>query len=384
MYRYACRSWPGGSPPCAGCTLIVSVVAVLALMSTPAASPAAEVAVGDGRLVVRGGDASDIVDIRPVGLAYEIYDARDELTAGPGCVSLTAQLAYCTSLVLGVDVAGGGGNDLIGVWDVALAVTADGGEGDDLLESGAGPDSLDGGPGNDALVGGGGDDRLAGDEGNDVLSGGGASDSLEGDLGDDVLSGGDGSRDILLGGLDRDLVRGGPGQDRLDGDQGDDAIIGGAGRDEVESGPGTDQIFEADGRRDTLRCGRHDRVRADPGERPTRCGRLAGRLRVPTVWPPQPASAQPPTAQPAQLPPPDPKVRAIPRRRGSARRITVCIKHAFYVPHVPVKVRTFTRGRRLLKRFKTEGDAGRCRSRKRPGPGRDAFFARARLRGSPW
>jgi hypothetical protein len=134
------RGGPGRLPLIAVPALTAGLVLALTLLMSLPTAWAAQVAVVDQRLTFTGDDdVDDIVDIQPSGLAYEIYDARDEVTAGQGCVSLTLRLAYCTSFVLEIEAGGGGGDDLIGLWDVAVPVRANGGEGDDLLESAAAP-----------------------------------------------------------------------------------------------------------------------------------------------------------------------------------------------------------------------------------------------------
>jgi hypothetical protein len=125
-------------------------LAVLAatLLFGAAGSQAAEVAVVDSQLVVTGsGDVNDIIDIRPTAFGYEVYDARDEITVGPGCGTPTPRLAYCGFLVVSVKVDGGAGNDLIGLWDVDLPVEMLGGEGNDFLEGGGWPTASAAAPG---------------------------------------------------------------------------------------------------------------------------------------------------------------------------------------------------------------------------------------------
>src|SRR5207253_6654138 len=51
----------------------------------------------------------------------------------------------------------------------AIPLTADGGDGDDVLIGGAGNDTLLGGDGDDVLIGGGGQDVLDGGAGNNIL-----------------------------------------------------------------------------------------------------------------------------------------------------------------------------------------------------------------------
>lgn len=368
-----CRSRRGfGWPALIACRALVVLVLALLLLSGTTTAMAAEVAVVDQRLVFRGtGDVDDIVDVQPKGLSYEVYDARDEVTAGPGCVSLTRRLVYCRSFVLGIDVEGGAGDDLIGLWDVPVPVRARGGDGDDLLETGRGPDKLEGGDGNDALVGGPAEDTLVGAAGGDSLAGGDSADSLQSGSGYDVAGGGGGNHDVILGGPDGDLLRGGPGGDRLEGDEGEDALIGGAGADELNGGPAADQIFGVDGRRDTVRCEGRDRVRGGRRERRS-CTPLAPKTSAPSEWPPRPPSAD--SSQVRH----EPEVEAWPRRKGDARRTTVWVKTAYHA-NVRVKVRTFDKSGRLLERFRKVVHTRTPDTFKLPRPGRMAWEVRARL-----
>lgn len=360
----------------------VGLALALALVPTTS-SQAAQVAVVGEQLVVKGtGDTSDLVDVAPRGQFYEVYSGKDELQVGPGCVSESRRLAVCLFPVTGVEVDGGRGNDLIGLWDVSIPVNAEGGTGDDLLESGSATDSLEGGGGDDGLVSGAGDDRLTGGDGDDALSGGDGDDVDRGSAGDDVLDGDHGT-DVILGGMGRDLVRGGRGDDRIDGDDGDDAVIGGPGRDKIEGGPGEDEIFGADGRRDSFRFCRNDRVQGDSGERPRSCGQLPRDAKEPTVWPPPPASALSPSARLARVFQPDIRVRRTEiRRPGRASRTTVCLS-GLYRRRVRVRVETYTsqrpNRRRRLNRFEAVAAAKGCKTIRRPPPGGRAVSARARL-----
>jgi VCBS repeat-containing protein len=112
----------------------------------------------------------------------------------------------------------------------AVAVTENGGAGDDHLTGSA----LD-----DVLTGNGGNDTLFGYGGNDLLRGGGGNDKLYGGPG----------RDTLLGGSGDDLLDGGEQNDQLEGGRGNDAVAGGTGSDtySYELGDGSDTITEASG-----------------------------------------------------------------------------------------------------------------------------------------
>ena len=122
--------------------------------------------------------------------------------------------------------------------------------GDDTLSGKNGDDTLYGGTGDDLIKGQAGADTLYGDAGNDDLQGGAGDDTLYGDAGNDTLDGGSGD-DILDGGDGNDTLDGGSGDDILDGGTGGDVLIGGAGDDilvwdsidlTIDGGAGTDTL----------------------------------------------------------------------------------------------------------------------------------------------
>ena len=94
------------------------------------------------------------------------------------------------------------------------ALTAYGGEGDDVINGGRGSDNLIGGSGNDTINGGDGNDTLKGDCYNgdlyyctpeyDYYGGVGETDTINGGAGKDIIVGGIGA-DLLTGGSDTDL-----------------------------------------------------------------------------------------------------------------------------------------------------------------------------------
>jgi Ca2+-binding RTX toxin-like protein len=204
----------------------ISTVACLFAVSCPALAqrPAAldNVSVSGSSLVLETvGDHVNVVDIQPPGsFGYRVFDGSGGLTAGPGCESVSPQVALCSPFVTEVVVHGSPGGDLIGLWGLTIPVHAEGGPGDDLLEAGQANDSIEGGEGNDGLVGGVGDDRLDGQQDDDDLHGGEGADTLDGGSDDDMLSGGAGSGDVLLGQQGADLLRSGAGDNTLAGGPG--------------------------------------------------------------------------------------------------------------------------------------------------------------------
>ncbi|MCG7977900.1 MAG: hypothetical protein N0E58_07150, partial [Candidatus Thiodiazotropha endolucinida] len=90
------------------------------------------------------------------------------------------------------------------------AETANGYEGDDMLDGAGGNDRLYGRAGDDTVSGGVGDDYVYGEAGNDTLTGGDGRDRLYGGAGTDSLSG-EAGNDYLYGGDGNDTLRGGTG-----------------------------------------------------------------------------------------------------------------------------------------------------------------------------
>ncbi|WP_341908625.1 calcium-binding protein [Polaromonas sp. YR568] len=140
------------------------------------------------------------------------------------------------------------------------------GNGSDVVHGGADSDDVKGMAGNDLLFGDGGNDRIYGDgpndntrevsytppaqHGYDVLVGGAGNDLLLGQGNDDILFGG--ADDDTLYGDDRDnantpvevhgndYLDGGSGKDTLYGNGGKDILIGGIGNDTLDGGAGQD------------------------------------------------------------------------------------------------------------------------------------------------
>ncbi|WGF87758.1 calcium-binding protein [Marinivivus vitaminiproducens] len=128
-----------------------------------------------------------------------------------------------------------------------LAVFAVGGEGDDVLWSGTGSDTLAGDVevigdgdvgGDDWIDGGAGGDLVLGDADTIEAGGRGGQDRVDGGVGDDILVG------------DANFVRGAGGGDTMTGGAGDDALVGDGlevegvgGDDTLEGGEGADTLF---------------------------------------------------------------------------------------------------------------------------------------------
>jgi Ca2+-binding RTX toxin-like protein len=156
------------------------------------------------------------VQTDPVEGAVRLYDSGVRVTSMPPQCFDDQEFGYVTCPAPnGVRVALGDGDDELSVSSpVPVRVDADGGAGNDLLETSQEnvPNAYAGGPGDDIVRPGGGDDVLDGGDGNDTLEGHAGADRLAGGTGDDVLRP-DGSE-----GMWADVVNGGAGVDRLQDD----------------------------------------------------------------------------------------------------------------------------------------------------------------------
>ncbi|RUS59290.1 tandem-95 repeat protein [Pseudorhodobacter sp. E13] len=166
-------------------------------------------------------------------------------------------------------VYGGLGNDTILTGDDADTIFGDGGDdsinsgidadlvygggGDDTIIGSEGADTIFGEDGNDLIYGG--LDDVIGDaldlpddidlrplNNPDLIDGGAGNDTIYGRDDNDTLIGGTGN-DLLFGGVDNDLLSGDLGNDTLHGDEGDDILEGDGGNDVFYGGTGVDTMF---------------------------------------------------------------------------------------------------------------------------------------------
>ncbi len=154
---------------------------------------------------------------------------------------------FLLSLALGNDHFHGSAQD-DWIIDIANHNILDGGAGRDTLIAGDGNDhiyghSANGGPdGADSIQAGGGGDYVQGNAGNDTIFGGAGSDRINGGADDDALYG-DAGNDTINGNRGNDGISGDEGNDVLRGGQGNDTIDGGAGNDVLMGDLGADWLF---------------------------------------------------------------------------------------------------------------------------------------------
>ncbi len=219
-------------------SLIIGLVGTVVLTVAPAVASAETISESAGTITIQSaaGEASNLVQSVVVAGQYRFADTGTDLdgttvsvTAGAGCTTITATSVDCPSATATKVVANLlDQSDILnlGALPATVAVTADGGEGRDLIVSGAGNDTLKGSPGDDTLQGG---------AGNDVIDGG---------TGDDVVNAGQGT-DTVTGGSGDDSLAGGPGNDTLSGGDGEDTLLADAGNDVLNGGDGDGDVYDA-------------------------------------------------------------------------------------------------------------------------------------------
>jgi Ca2+-binding RTX toxin-like protein len=224
---------------------------------------------GEDDDLLDGGDGNDVLD---GGLGSDVLNggAGDDFLAGGGSLVVAAPWSATAVPEFGAFLVAGQPTGLIGM-SGAVALDADAG---DVLDGGAGKDTIFAGSGEDFAEGGEGDDLISGDAGSDTLSGGAGADSLYGDptQGSITIGGQDfytlpefHGNDTLLGGLGDDTLQGDGGADELYGGEDNDILIGDAagldesfhGADYLDGGDGNDVLL-GQGKDDTLFGGAGD------------------------------------------------------------------------------------------------------------------------------
>jgi Ca2+-binding RTX toxin-like protein len=247
-------------------------------------------AIGRGYDTASGGDGLDTVELGGMATGAWVNGFEDggfEVSAGWTVVASVTEVERLVGSAFG---------DELNFTFTTVALTLDGGGGDDYVVGGTAVDRLNGGEGNDVLDGGFGADLIFGDGGDDRLVianlGDGSWDMMDGGSGHDVIDGrdsptplwvdknyfeprvwvgqgnawttiahaveiegfigsahddyvflssmdsaltldGGGGNDFIVGGQRDDLIQGGSGDDYLRGEEGDDLLDGGDGHDQV-------------------------------------------------------------------------------------------------------------------------------------------------------
>jgi hypothetical protein len=272
--------------------LVCPLAGVLALAGAAPALATDVTVAGTALRITDSASQANGIEVRPSPSGYDVFDDLTVLTAGAGCLQLGEHDVSCQVAAGTVAVAAGGGDDVVDLSAVAVAVVVFGGEGSDLIQGGSGDDVLDGGPGQDTIHGNGGSDQITGGGGDDALQGDDGADRISGDDGADIVQGQGGDGDVLAGNAGTDLVEGGAGNDRMTGGTGADVLVTGSGIDKANPGTGSDQVFGTTA--DKITCNSSDEVSQGSGAAADGCGRLAKSESPPDIWPKPPESYRPP------------------------------------------------------------------------------------------
>lgn len=196
---------------------------------------------GDGNDLTLADDGLETpVDVAEVQLTLSAAGGLNILgTAGNDSINLTATTAifsfsengrlldYPLAGINAINIAAFAGDDVVRIGSGVMGVNVGGGKGNDLLVGGDGRDVIRGALGNDTIIGNRGPDEIHGGAGNDSIDGGGGADTLYGGEGVDTIAGGQGdnwiySRDGLI-----DQVSAGTGTTHLQRDRDDVLNIAG-------------------------------------------------------------------------------------------------------------------------------------------------------------
>ncbi|MEC3860473.1 Ig-like domain-containing protein [Mesobacterium sp. TK19101] len=218
----------------------------------------------------------------PDGRIHETgFEADNLLQTGAGNDTVWAGAGQDTVIT-------GNGRDFVGAGDGNDRVTTGtgndtvfGGKGNDTIWAGNGHDLVNGGDGNDRVFGGTGNDTIWAGSGNDQVDAGGGNDLIGAGNGNDRIEAGNGN-DTVFGGNGNDTIWAGQGHDRVFAGNGNDLIGAGNGNDLVGAGNGNDTVFGGNGN-DTIRTGAgNDKVCAGSGHDTVDAG--PGRDRVDLGW----------------------------------------------------------------------------------------------------
>ncbi len=218
---------------------------------------------GPGDDQLRGEDGDDRLDGGP---------GADQMDGGPGIDTVHYSGPYASVELTvtsdGTFIASGGqgqGDTIMNVErfsGLAIALSLEGDDGDNVLRGHDGDDNLNGYAGNDFLIGSPGADTLDGGPDTDTADYAGSDAAVTVNLTTGTHSGGHAQGDTLIsienligsshndnltGDNSANTIRGGPGCDTLNGGPGDDTLFGNDGCDTLNGNAGNDMLFGNDG-----------------------------------------------------------------------------------------------------------------------------------------
>lgn len=170
---------------------------------------------GNDKVLYAGDTSSESLTITKSGTSVIFEDPSETITPTDAwCaqfnvhkVTCYSQPGFISGMIASVQTAMDDGDDeVVIIADSGIAFSADGGEGDDHLTSGAHGHLLFGGEGDDTLVGGGGDDKIFGDAGKDEIDPGAGEDDVYGGAAADTITAKDGAVDDISCGTGTDTL----------------------------------------------------------------------------------------------------------------------------------------------------------------------------------
>jgi Ca2+-binding RTX toxin-like protein len=178
------------------------------------------IAVGDDKVDGANSDAKAIY----FGTVEGVYNGGANLTSvGIEYDKAIMDAMFGSPSISRAEIAALDGDDIVRVKEeINQQQMLNAGAGNDTVHSGSGKSQVFGGGGIDLLVGGAADDVIYGDAGDDRIFAGAGDDRVFGGLGDDYIAGYLGNDSLLKGEDGNDRISGGDGRDRLYGDAGSD------------------------------------------------------------------------------------------------------------------------------------------------------------------
>jgi Ca2+-binding RTX toxin-like protein len=214
---------------------------------------------GDGFDTLRGGSGADVISGGAGTDVADYSDRRNPLTITVDGKPGDGEKGENDNVQTDVEIVNGGaGNDTITGSDADNVLNGNGGKdtlngagGSDALNRGDGDGNQDAGAGGDVLHGGPGDDSVSYEEAKssvrvtiDGIAGDGAAGENDNVMRDVENVTGSRFADVLIGNSGPNVLQGGPGNDRLNGGGGADTLDGGSGDDALQAlGGGMDALL---------------------------------------------------------------------------------------------------------------------------------------------
>ncbi|MBX9585033.1 MAG: PKD domain-containing protein, partial [Gemmataceae bacterium] len=182
--------------------------------------------------VFAGHDAFAMSATLTTPASVTVGDGNNVVTTGAGADTIAAGNG-------GNVITAGAGHDTVTAGNGTNTVY--GGDGNDRMAAGNGRNTLDGGAGDDTATLGNGDNTVTLGAGNDTVTAGNGANTLDGGVGNDTIAAGNGNNAVTLG-AGNDTATLGNGQNAVTGGDGNDLVVAGDGRNTIDGGAGNDML----------------------------------------------------------------------------------------------------------------------------------------------